>query len=64
MASVHLALVKAEYSYTPQTEDELELEEDALYYLLEDDDTESVPFHTYAQTCCSRTPFKLTIIHL
>lgn len=40
MAHTHLALVKAEYAYTPQTEDELELEEDALYYLLEDDDAE------------------------
>ncbi|KAI8456989.1 hypothetical protein BY996DRAFT_4578923 [Phakopsora pachyrhizi] len=37
---IHLALVRAEYSYTPQTDDELELEEDGLYYLLEDDDPE------------------------
>lgn len=42
MANIHLALVKAEYAYTSQTEDELELDEDALYYLLEDDDPESV----------------------
>ncbi|KAG0148091.1 hypothetical protein CROQUDRAFT_75775 [Cronartium quercuum f. sp. fusiforme G11] len=40
MSSIHLGLVKAEYAYASQTEDELELEEDALYYLLEDDDTE------------------------
>ncbi|KAH9823198.1 hypothetical protein DFH28DRAFT_881263 [Melampsora americana] len=40
MALTHLALVKAEYAYSPQTEDELELEEDAFYYLLEDDDAE------------------------
>ncbi|KAA1095194.1 cytoskeletal protein binding protein [Puccinia graminis f. sp. tritici] len=39
MASpAHLALLKAEYAYTPQTEDEIALEEEMLYYLLDDSD--------------------------
>ncbi|MBW0478828.1 hypothetical protein O181_018543 [Austropuccinia psidii MF-1] len=37
-SSVHLALFKAEYAYTPQTDDEIALEEEALYYLLDDQD--------------------------
>lgn len=38
--STHLALLKAEYAYTPQTDDEIALEEDMYYYLLDDSDTE------------------------
>jgi hypothetical protein len=41
MASpVHLSLLKAEYAYSPQTDDEIPLEEDMLYYLLDDSDPE------------------------
>lgn len=39
-ASAHLALLKAEYAYSPQTDDEIPLEEDMLYYLLDDSDHE------------------------
>ncbi|OAV99849.1 hypothetical protein PTTG_09264 [Puccinia triticina 1-1 BBBD Race 1] len=41
MASpAHFALLRAEYAYTPQTDDEITLEEDMLYYLLDDSDPE------------------------
>ncbi|KAI9625086.1 hypothetical protein H4Q26_016473 [Puccinia striiformis f. sp. tritici PST-130] len=34
----HLRLLKAEYAYSPQTEDEIGLEEEMCYYLLDDSD--------------------------
>lgn len=50
--STHLALLKAEYAYTPQTDDEMALEEDMYYYLLDDSDTEwfHVKVHSSSST--------------
>lgn len=43
--ATHLALVKAEYAYEAQAQEELTLIEDSLYYLLEAEDEESAAFH-------------------
>ena len=44
---VHLAVLKASYDYKPQSDDEIEIKEDQILFLLEKVDEEYVQIHTF-----------------